>query len=65
LNYKSTFDLTEGKKYKRDAKANTSQREQYGGYCSSIYRHRTQPMRNYNHALYIYYWPIEKSVRTE
>ena len=30
LNYKSTFDLTEGKKYKRDTKANTSQREQYG-----------------------------------
>ena len=23
--------MTEGKKYKRDAKANTSQREQYGG----------------------------------
>jgi hypothetical protein len=31
LNYKSTFDLTEGKKYKCDAKADTSQREQYGG----------------------------------
>jgi hypothetical protein len=31
LNYKSTFSLTEGKKYKRDAKASTSQREQYGG----------------------------------
>ena len=30
LNYKRTFDLTEGKKYKRDAKASTSQREQYG-----------------------------------
>jgi hypothetical protein len=25
------LDLIEGKKYKRDAKANTSQREQYGG----------------------------------
>jgi hypothetical protein len=25
------------------------------GYCSSIYRHRTQPVRNYIHALYIYY----------
>jgi hypothetical protein len=32
LNYKSTFGLTEGKKkYKRDAKASTSPREQYGG----------------------------------
>jgi hypothetical protein len=31
LNYKSTFGLTEGKKFKRDAKASTSQREQYGG----------------------------------
>jgi hypothetical protein len=27
---KSTFDLIEGKKYKRDAKASTGQREQYG-----------------------------------
>jgi hypothetical protein len=31
LNYKGSFDLTEGKKYKRDAKASTSPREQYGG----------------------------------
>ena len=31
LNYKSTFGLTEGKKYKRDARVITSQREQYGG----------------------------------
>jgi hypothetical protein len=31
LNYRCTFDSIEGKKYKRDAKANTSQREQYGG----------------------------------
>jgi hypothetical protein len=31
LNYKSTFGLIEGKKYKCDARANTSQREQYGG----------------------------------
>jgi hypothetical protein len=31
LNYKSTFGLTEGKKHKRDAKASTSQREQYEG----------------------------------
>ena len=31
LNYKYTFYLIEGKKYKRDEKASTSQREQYGG----------------------------------
>jgi hypothetical protein len=31
LNYKSTFGLTEDKKYKRDAKASTSHREQYVG----------------------------------
>jgi hypothetical protein len=31
LNYKNTFGLIEGKKYKRDAKASTSQREQYRG----------------------------------
>jgi hypothetical protein len=31
LNYKSTFVLTEGKKYNCDAKASICQREQYGG----------------------------------
>ena len=31
LNYKCTFVLTEGKKYKRDTQASTSQREQYMG----------------------------------
>jgi hypothetical protein len=31
LNYKCTFGLTEDKKYKCDARASTSQREQYGG----------------------------------
>jgi hypothetical protein len=31
LNYRCTFDSIEGKKYKHDAKASTSQREQYGG----------------------------------
>jgi hypothetical protein len=30
LSYICTFGLTEGKKYKRDAQASTSQREQYG-----------------------------------
>jgi hypothetical protein len=31
LNYICTFGLTEGKKYKRDARVNISQREQYEG----------------------------------
>jgi hypothetical protein len=31
LNYRCTFDSIEGKKYKCDTKANTSQREQYWG----------------------------------
>ena len=31
----------------------SNQREQYGGYCSPIYRHGTQPIQNYIHALYI------------
>jgi hypothetical protein len=31
LNYKYTFDLIEDKKYKCDAKASTSHREQCGG----------------------------------
>jgi hypothetical protein len=31
LNYKGTFGLTEGRKHKRDAKASTSQPEQYRG----------------------------------
>jgi hypothetical protein len=31
LNYICTFGLIDGKKSKRDARANTSQREQYGG----------------------------------
>jgi hypothetical protein len=51
----SVTGLLEGEKYKCDTKASTSHREQYGGYCSYIYRHTTQPVRNYIHALYIYY----------
>jgi hypothetical protein len=31
LNYKCTFDSSEGKKYKRDAKASTISRERYRG----------------------------------
>ena len=31
MNYICTFGLTEGKRPKRDARENTSQREQYGG----------------------------------
>jgi hypothetical protein len=47
--------LDKRREYRRDARAHTNQREQYGGYCSSIYRHMTQPVRNYIHALHIYY----------
>jgi hypothetical protein len=32
-------------KYKCDAQMNTSQREQYEGYCSSIYKHRAHPVK--------------------
>jgi hypothetical protein len=31
LNYKRTFGLIKGKKHKHDAKASTSQHEQFGG----------------------------------
>jgi hypothetical protein len=34
-------------KSKSDARVITIQRQQYMGYCSSIYRHRTQPGQNY------------------
>jgi hypothetical protein len=54
LNYKCTFGLIEGK-----STSVTQKRVQVSvnstGYCSSIYRHRTQPVRNYIHALYIYH----------
>jgi hypothetical protein len=44
--------LREGEKYERDAKANAKSAWTVRGYCSSIYRHRTQPVANYNYALY-------------
>jgi hypothetical protein len=49
LNYKCTFGLIEGKSI------SVTQKRIPARYCSSIYRHRTQPVRNYIHALYIYY----------
>jgi hypothetical protein len=48
-NYKCTFGLEE---YKCDVKANDRFVSPVRGYCSSIYRHRTQPVTNYNYALY-------------
>jgi hypothetical protein len=39
---------------KDDAREITIQREQYGGYCSSIYRHGTQPEHNYIYVPDIY-----------
>jgi hypothetical protein len=54
LNYICTFGLTESK----DTSV-THEQVQVSvnsmGYCSSIYRHRTQSVRNYSHALYVYY----------
>jgi hypothetical protein len=54
LNYICTFGLTEGK-----STSVTHEQVQVSvnstRYCSSIYRHRTLPVRNYIHALYIYY----------
>jgi hypothetical protein len=44
----------EGKKCKRDAKVNAKSACPVQGYCSPIYRHGSQPMQNYNNALYIY-----------
>jgi hypothetical protein len=44
--------LREGEKYERDAKANAKSAWTVRGYCSSIYRHRTQPVTKYNYALY-------------
>jgi hypothetical protein len=60
FNYICTFGLTEGKN-----PSVVHKRIQDSVNSSSIYRHRTQPMRNYSHALYIYFWLIEKSMRTE
>jgi hypothetical protein len=54
LNYKCTFDLTE---YKSTSVTHEQVQVSVNStwYCSSIYRHMTQPVRNYSHALYIYY----------
>jgi hypothetical protein len=64
LSYKNTFGLTEGK-----STSVTHEQVQVSvnsmGYCSSIYRHMTQHVRNYSLALYIYYCLIEKSMRIE
>jgi hypothetical protein len=43
--------LERRQKLKHDARANTSQCEQYGGYCSPIYRHGKQPGQNYIYVL--------------
>jgi hypothetical protein len=46
-NYKCTFGLEE---YKCDVKANDRFAWTVQRYCSSIYRHRSQPVTNYNYA---------------
>jgi hypothetical protein len=50
LKYKCTFGLAEGKKYECDAKARSKFAWTVQRYCSSIYRHRSQPVTNYNYA---------------
>ena len=50
LKYKCTFGLAEGKKYECDAKAKSRFAWTVQRYCSSIYRHRSQPVTNYNYA---------------
>jgi hypothetical protein len=53
-NYKCTFELTKGKGTGVMRKANAMSARTVREYCSSIYRHRTQPVENYINALYIY-----------
>ena len=50
LKYKCTFGLAEGKKHECDAKAKSRFAWTVQRYCSSIYRHRSQPVTNYNYA---------------
>jgi hypothetical protein len=55
LNYKSTFGLTEGKNTIVTQKQVSISVCIVWGHCSPIYRHKTQPMRDYHYALYICY----------
>jgi hypothetical protein len=43
--------LDRRRKSRCDVRVNTSQREQYRGYCSPIYRHGAQPSQNYIYVL--------------
>jgi hypothetical protein len=45
--------LEEKQGYKRDVRANAKSTCPVREYCSSIYRHGSQPMQNYIQALYI------------
>jgi hypothetical protein len=56
--------LDRRRKYKRDARASTSQREQYGGTVHLFFWHRAQPVQNYIHALYVYYCLKDNPLRT-
>jgi hypothetical protein len=51
FNYIYTFGLTEGKN-PSVARERLQDSVNSTGYCSSIYRHMMQPVRNYIHALY-------------
>ena len=52
VNYKYTFGLKECE-YSCDAKANVKSASSVQEYCSSIYRHGSQPMQNYINTHYI------------
>ena len=55
LNYKRYLQLDRRLESTSVTQKRVQVRVNSTGYCSSIYRHRTQPVRNYIHALYIYY----------
>jgi hypothetical protein len=52
LDYKCTFSSKEGKSTSVTQKQDNKPVCAVQGYCSSIYRHRAQPVKYYNHALY-------------
>jgi hypothetical protein len=53
-NYKCTFSLEGDESTGVTQKQNAKSLSPVRGYCSPIYRHGTQPIQNYIHALYIW-----------
>jgi hypothetical protein len=58
------LQLVKRQKYEYDVKTNVQSVSPVQGYCSPIYRHGSQPMENYNNALYIYQYPYSNSSRS-